>query len=128
MPPSPAATETPDPADDLDIEVAGELVRQEDGFGAPALPRRAPVLATSSRFEPLEVDCDYYTGTAFELNFYNDGLNLPAQPVVHTATTDLPAPESARDISRAMKLTRDAVCAWVNIFTGPALVTVSESN
>ncbi len=114
--------------DDLDIEVAGELVRQDDGFGAPAPPRAAPVVAAVARFEPLEVEYDYYAGTAFELNFRNDGLNLPAHPVLHTTKTDLPAPQSAREISRAVKLTRDALYAWVNIFTGPALVTVSDSN
>jgi hypothetical protein len=114
--------------DDLDIEVAGELVREDDGFGAPARAAKAPVTAATPRFEPLEVSCDYYMGTAFELNFRNDGLSIPAESAVETAKTDVPAPHSGRDLSRAVKLTRDAVYAWVNVFTGPALVTVSQSN
>ena len=114
---SPAVTETRELPDDLDIEVAGELVRQDDGFGAPAPAAKAPLTAATPRFEPLEVSCDYYVGTAFELNFRNDGFNIPAETVVHTAKIDVPAPHSARELSRAVKLTRDAVYAWVNVFT-----------
>ncbi|MGZ3334358.1 MAG: hypothetical protein ACXWOV_03740 [Isosphaeraceae bacterium] len=125
---SPAVTETRELPDDLDIEVAGELVRQDDGFGAPAPATKAPLTAATPRFEPLEVSCDYYVGTAFELNFRNEGFNIPAETVVHTAKIDVPAPHSARELSRAVKLTRDAVYAWVNVFTGPALVTVSQAN
>ena len=125
---SPPATEARELPDDLGIEVAGELVRQDDGFGAPAPARKASVTATTPRFEPLEVSCDYYVGTAFELNYRNDGLSIPAESAVHTAKTDVPALHSTRDLSRAVKLTREAVYAWVNVFTGPALVTVSQSN
>ncbi len=125
---SPPATETRELPDDLDIEMAGELVREDDGFGAPAEAAKAPVTAATPRFEPLEVSCDYYVGTAFELNSRNDGLSIPAESAVETAKTDVPAPHSGRDLSRAVKLTRDAVYAWVNVFTGPALVTVSQSN
>ncbi|MGB2611970.1 MAG: hypothetical protein WBC80_23610 [Isosphaeraceae bacterium] len=125
---SPTVTETRELPDDLDIEVAGELVRQDDGFGAPTPAAKAPLTAATPRFEPLEVSCDYYVGTAFELNFRNEGFNIPAETVVHTAKIDVPAPHSARELSRAVKLTRDAVYAWVNVFTGPALVTVSQAN
>src|SRR5208337_1362843 len=123
---SPAVTETRELPDDLDIEVAGELVRQDDGFGAPAPAAKVPLTAATPRFEPLEVSCVYYVGTAFELNFCNDGFNIPAETVVHAAKIDVPAPHSDRELSRAVKLTRDAVYAWVNVFTGPALVTVSQ--
>ncbi|MGO8901986.1 MAG: hypothetical protein ACLQU5_27115 [Isosphaeraceae bacterium] len=125
---SPAVTETRELPDDLDIEAAGELVQQDDGFGAPAPAAKALLTAATPRFEPLEVSCDYYVGTAFELNFRNDGFNIPAETVLHTAKIDVPAPHSARELSRAVKLTRDAVYAWVNVFTGPALVTVSQAN
>ena len=125
---SPAVTETRELPDDLDIEAAGELVRQDDGFGAPAPAAKAPLTAATPRFEPLEVSCDYYVGTAFELNFRNEVFNIPAETVVHTAKIVVPAPQSAHELSRAVKLTRDAVYAWVNVFTGPALVTVSQAN
>src|SRR5271166_2956617 len=125
---SPAMTETRELPDDLEIEVASELVRQDDGFGAPAPAAKAPLTAATPRFEPLEVSCDYYVGTAFELNFRNEVFNIPAETVVHTVKIDVAAPQSARELSRAVKLTRDAVYAWVNVFTGPALVTVSQAN
>ena len=38
-----------------------------------------------------------------------------------------PTPRPTRELNRAVKLTRDAVYAWVNVFTGPALVTVTQS-
>ncbi len=125
---SPKATEARELPDDVDSEVAGELVWQDDGFGAPARAAKAPVTAAKPRSEPLEFSCDYYVGTVFELDFRNDGLSIPARPAVRTAKTDMPAPHSGRDLSRAVTLTRDAVYAWVNVFTGPALVTVSQSN
>ena len=98
------------------------------GLERPRTAAKAPVAAATPRFEPLEVSCDYYEGTAFELNYRNDGFSIPAESAVQTAKTDVPAPHSGRDLSRAVKLTRDAVYAWVNVFTGPALVTVSQSN
>ena len=125
---SPSVAETLEFSDDLDIEVAGEPEQQDDGFGTPAPTKKAPISAAHPQFDRLEVNCDYYVGTAFDLNSRNDGLCIPTEPVVHTANTDVPAPQSAREISRAVKLTRDAVYAWVNVLTGPALVTVSQSN
>ena len=125
---SPAVTATRELPDDLDIEATGELVRQDDGFGAPTPAAKAPLTAATPRFEPLEVSCDYYVGTAFELNLRNDGFNIPAETVVHTAKIDVPAPHSACELNRAVKLTREAVYAWVNVFTGPALATVSQAN
>jgi len=120
--------ETCELPDDLYIDVAGELVWQDDGFGAPAKAAKALVAAAKPRFKPLEVSCDYYVGTAFELNYRNDGLSIPVESAVQTVKTDVPAPHSGRDLSRAVNLTRDAVYAWVNVFTGPTLVTVSQSN
>ncbi len=120
--------ETCELPDDLYIEVAGELVWQDDGFGAPAMAAKALVAAAKPRFEPLEVSYDYYVGTDFELNHRNDGLSIPVESAVQTAKTDVRAPHSARDLGRAVKLTRDAVHAWVNVFTGPTVVTVSQSN
>ena len=129
LPPrSTVATESQELPDDLSIEVAGELERQDDGFGACPPARTALVIAAKPAFDPIEVECDYEVGIAFELNSRNDGLNMPAEPVVQTTKNDLPAPQSAREISRAVQLTRDAVYAWVNIFTGPALLTVSQRN
>jgi len=127
-PQSASAPETRELLADLDIEVAGELVRCDDGFGVPAPARKPPVLVAMPRFEPLEVSGDFDVGTAHELNRRNDGIHIPAESLARTAKADVPAPHSARQLSRAVKLTRDAVYAWVNVLTGPALVTVSQSD
>jgi hypothetical protein len=127
-PQSASAPETRELPADLDIEVAGELVRCDDGFGVPAPARKPPVLIAKPRFEPLEVSGDFYVGTAHELNRRNDGTHIPAESLAHTAKADVSAPHSALQLNRAVKLTRDAVYAWVNVLTGPALVTVSQSD
>ena len=75
-PMSTAVNEVRELPDDLDIEAADELVSQEDGFAAPSPARMAPVVLATPSFEPLEIEGDYYMGTAFELNLHNDGLNI----------------------------------------------------
>jgi hypothetical protein len=114
--------------EDLDIEVAGELVPQDDGFGVFTPAPKTLVTATKPRFEPLEVSDNFYVGVAFELNRRNEGLHIPAESLVRTAKAEASAPLPTRKLSQAVKLTRDAVYAWLNVFTGPALVTVSQSN
>lgn len=47
----------------------------------------------------------------------------PAEIVVETAPEE---PAAGRDVNRAVKLTREALSAWFNVLTGPALVTVSR--
>ncbi len=137
--------------EDLDIESAGELVRLEDGFGLPGatvltgskvrplvphaatapqpavLPSRTVAVAIRPGFDPLEVPTDFYAGIAFELNQMSDGIR-PEAVLVRTAKTDSPAPSGTHELRRAVRLTRDAVYAWVNVLTGPALMTVSQSN
>ena len=113
--------------EDLDIEVAGELIPFDDGFGTHAPIRKPSISAATPRFQPLEVSHSYYVGTAYELNSRNDGLRLPVQTIVSTTKTETPASAPTHDLNRAVKLTREAVYAWVNVFTGPALVTVSQS-
>ena len=114
---------------DLDIEVAEALLPLDDGFGvfAPATARKAPAPAPVVRFEPLKVGSQLSVGIAHELNRRNEGLQLsaPAFPTAPRVATSTPHP--TRELNRAVKLTRDAVYAWVNVFTGPALVTVSQS-
>jgi hypothetical protein len=115
---------------DLDIEVVGALLPQDDGFGSLALSAAKKALSTPSkpRFELILTGPEFGVGVACELNRRSDGIQI-ASPTFPTATnvaTSTAPP--ARDLSRAVKLTRDAVYAWVNVFTGPALVTVSQSN
>jgi hypothetical protein len=113
---------------DLNLEMVGELQQLDDGFGTPPIAILAPVRLTTPEFIPIEAEGDRKVGIAYELNSLNDGLSTPEEHAFRTTRNDLSAPQSSREISRAMRLTRDAVYAWVNVFTGPALVTVSRSN
>lgn len=111
---------------ELEIELADELIPFDDGFAVTAPIRKPSSTAVKLSFEPLEVDYEFYVGTAFELNFRNDGLERATDSVIRTVKNDTSAKHPTPDLSRAVKLTREAVYAWVNVFTGPALVTVSQ--
>jgi hypothetical protein len=105
-----------EPGEDLFIDLAGELIRESDGF------------ADRPRFEPIEPGEDLYPGIAYELNRRNEGIEIPLSSLAQTKTNDAPAPLPVRELDRAVKLTRDALYAWVNVLTGPAVVTVSKSS
>jgi hypothetical protein len=123
-----AGNRAPDTLEDLFIEVAGELAPANDGFGTIAGKSRFSAGATRPRFEPLEVGQDFQTGLAYELNRGHDGTRLPATSGIKAAkaTSSMPLPPG--DLTRAMELTREAVYAWYTVFTGPAIVTASQSN
>jgi hypothetical protein len=116
--------------EDLSIEVAGELLAIDDGFAAAAPPRTALAVALKPRFALLEVPAEEPGDLAYELNRRNDGLSpsgsRDVKPIAPAATAPAPAPAS--ELSRAVKLTREAVYAWVTVFTGPAIVTTSASD
>ncbi len=81
------------------------------------------------RFEPLEVSPDYWVGTAFELNFRNDGLTLQSNTTASGGKLAMPDQHASADLGRAVKLTRDAVYAWVHTLSGLAgLATVSHGH
>jgi hypothetical protein len=115
--------------DNLDIDTVAALILEDDGFGTfAALPeKRAPATASKARFAPLEVEEDLYTGVALELNRRNEGTNLPVVSLVTAQRFETGAPRANTDISLAVRLTREAVYAWVNVFTGTASVTVTQS-
>jgi hypothetical protein len=130
--PKPVATpeRSPEEPYELDIDLADSLVLREDGFGS--LTFKVLDQATTSvqveRYEPIEPGPGASIGIASELNRRSEGLQIegPSFSGEPTIATSIPRP--ARELSRAVKLTREAVYAWVNVFTGPALVTVSQSN
>lgn len=125
---------TLEPGEELVIELASGLVPEADGFASVRVDRKVEASTPASTeamgrlsdrgFEPLDVADELCVGIAYELNRRNDGLSLPAADVAQTklATPTLPA----RELSRAVKLTGEAVYAWVSVLTGPAVVTVSK--
>ncbi len=96
--------------------------------------------AIKPRFEPLEVGEYHRTVIVFDLNRRCDGsqsASVPADATVAPVPTVLSMPTTkaesvstrlAPDLSRAVKLTREAVYAWVNVLAGPAIVTVAQPN
>ena len=93
----------------------------------------APAPASKPRFEPLETGPEQPVGVAYELNRRSEGLHDSSPPLpaaLSIAASPSPSsstPRPTRELNRAVKLTRDAVYAWVNVFTGPALMTVTQS-
>jgi len=130
LPDSVAVRGTNENLEELEIEVAGELVPEEDGFGRAGqrslwLENRAEAADLMRPFDPRVAD--NLSTLVNELNRQNDGLELSATksstPAPSIASSSPPSPS----LSRAVELTRDAVYAWVNVLTGPALVTVTSS-
>ena len=124
----------PESMDELEWPDDG-LTIEHDGFAVAWIPLRrvapSPAPAQTPRaaghFEPLEVEDNVESRFADELNRRSEGFDSPAPTIASARRTDVSFnPPPARELNRAMKLTRDAVYAWVNVFTGPAVVTASQ--
>jgi hypothetical protein len=84
------------------------------------------VVKSKPSFAPIEVADDLYVGVAYELNLRGERAE---QPGITIASVKLPPSNvtpSVRELGRAVKLTREALSAWFNVFTGPAIVTASK--
>jgi hypothetical protein len=131
-----------DTPEDTVIEVAGEVTTLNDGFGSWTVPAR-PAVGTSAAsaveraFGPFPMSNQLFGGIAFELSLRLQAANrlaLAADPVPAPATavnakapSVVSASPSSKGLRRAVSLTREALYAWVNVLTGPAIVTVSHS-
>ncbi|WP_165233011.1 hypothetical protein [Aquisphaera insulae] len=93
--------ELPKVSNDLDPELDGLAMTSEDGFGTFAV-RSQGVPSRGLALVPV--------------------AGRPSAPTVHPT---IPPPST--EVTRAVRLTREAVYAWVNVFTGPAVVTVAPS-
>jgi hypothetical protein len=124
----PANTSTADQRpEDLSIEFAGELVPMDDGFAAPVASLVSRTASLPPRIEPVVVERQSAKGPAFELNRRSNGVKLSATSDLKHVKRTASAGAPARELSRAVELTREAVYAWVTVFTGPAIVTASQS-
>jgi hypothetical protein len=113
---------TLDPGDDLAVETADGFDEVGDGFATPRI--FAPVAVRT--FEPIEVGDEPYVGVAYELNRRHDGLGATTAVVARPGKAPDSPQSATRELSRAVRLTGEAVYAWVSVLTGPALVTVSK--
>jgi hypothetical protein len=113
-------------ADDLaglDFDDAMELVAGAIA-NVPAQPRADP---ETKGDQPLEIDDELYPGEAYVLNREADGLPDSAQVSPDRESEDAAGHASAdRQLNHAVRLTRDAVYAWINLLQSPAIVTISH--
>jgi hypothetical protein len=116
-----------DASRESDLEVAS-IIPFDDGFGSVVVQPTVtkPPAPVVPRFEPLVVGEVRQMGVAYELNRRSDGQGTLAATLARPQPAKLPRDESSPDLSRAVKLTRDALFAWVNVLSRPAVVTVSQ--
>jgi hypothetical protein len=115
--------------------IADELNRLAEGTGIPAEPANP---ANPAPPEPIVVAADCQSGIAYELNRASEGLQSippdvsrirPDQEVAF----DVPPADPMRNqrpaaeigLEDAIRLTRDAARAWMNVLTGPTLVRMT---
>jgi hypothetical protein len=113
-------------ADDLDLET-GSISPIDDGFGAFTVHAaiRTSNAAGAPRFEPLVAEARS-VGVAQELNRRYDGHCTPAPSNAKAGTPSASVSRASPDLSRAVRLTREALFAWVNVFTGPKMASASQ--
>ncbi len=109
-------------------------------------PAPAVAVATSSRpaFDLIDPGTEPGAGLAEELNSASHGLAVEllapildhrdppepsprSAPIAHPAAPvrEVPRPVPAPHVAQALRLTGEAVHAWMNVLTGPAIVQVS---
>jgi hypothetical protein len=114
--------------EESELEVA-PIIPIDDGFGviaAHGVVKKSPA-STAPHFEPLAVGDAGQTGLAYELNRRHDGQSPPAGLQANAKSPLTSGPQDNPDLSRAVRLTRDALYAWVDVLSRPAAVTVSQS-
>lgn len=114
--------------DDLSLEVTGELGTARDGFGTWRKSTMSINVAANRSLESLPTTGTLFGGIAYELTRRTESMPRPAVTVTPAITPKVASSVSETpNLNRAMRLTRDALSAWVNVLTGPAIVTVSHS-
>ena len=118
-----------EPSDEVTDQIATELNRLLDGMTVtPEV--RATHPARRPRFEPIVLAENLDSGTAYELNRASEGLGIvppkagPAGQRESARTTraeSQPVPDPGdENLRRAVRMTRDAARAWMDVLTGPA--------
>jgi hypothetical protein len=123
---SPDEAANPTPADREPAPQADEPTDTEEASLAER-PSEVEVAMPSSETDDasLDVGDDLYPGLACTLNRQSDGLGEPATVTAPTTATDGDAP-TGNQLNHAVRLTRDAVYAWIHLLQSPALVTIAR--
>jgi hypothetical protein len=132
VPAPPAETKTlvtpEDEYEDLDIELADELTPADDGFATEAMSPTSTIAHVPPTAEPSDVAEDLFAGIGYERIGQTECIPMPAPHVASRGRHETNNPPARPELTRAVRLTRDAVYAWVSVFTGSALVTVSSTH
>jgi hypothetical protein len=130
--PAAGALRSEEETEELVLEVANELVSADDGFGtwqelSRSGPAPRPVL-TEGSLALVPASDQFFGCIAFELSRRSLSFHpVPARQAAMTAARVAKSAADAPDLSRAVRLTREAVYAWIHVLTGPAIVTVSQN-
>jgi hypothetical protein len=119
--PAPTADRFVDEADALELELDAALDLLARAL--EVVPADDEAVMRGTDYEPLEVGEDLYPGEAYVLNRQAEGLGEPAPIGVVGAVGDA---TTGNQINQAVRLTRDAVYAWLNLLQSPAIVTISR--
>jgi hypothetical protein len=132
-----------EPMAEADFDVAGVLNRFGEGIELPAAGRVA-TRGAKPAFVPIDPARTPCASLADELNRLSDGITIaPATPgeddsripISLSSRTPVPSttangarpsqPRPSPEVAQAMRLTRDAVHAWLKIVARPGLIQVS---
>ena len=140
-PPNPARVEIDsyEPLVDCKSGIDGERARSAERIEpepGPEVVGRRPARVWT--FALIEVPADLESGTAYELNHASEGLGIvPADPRrlgntpppgrgrEHAAHAEAKADED-KSLGKAIRLTRDAASAWMDLFSGPTPVEMTS--
>jgi hypothetical protein len=132
-----------EPLADAQLDIAGELNRFGEAF---EIVEPAASLSPDCKphFDPIDPGTTIDMGLAFELNRVSDGVAMAWAEVDHTdvrqpdsphrpnqpdgvpTPTERPSPPGpSPDVAQAIRLTGQAVQAWMKVMVGPAVVQVS---
>jgi hypothetical protein len=134
-----------EPLTDAQPDIAGELNRFGESceVAGPGTPLSAP---SKPRFDPIDPGTTLDTGLAFELNRISDGITLAWEtagppeepqpqpsprpthpdPIPTRVVAEPPSPPGpSPDVARAIRLTGEAVHAWMRLMTRAYGVRVS---
>jgi len=130
--PEPAAPVTPAPALDLvasqaevdELERAFVEAESAGAFADTLVPAPVVMALPVGENEFLEYGDEFDLGVAPESNRVADEVDLPAPAIEEVPAASQPT--SCDPLGEAVRLTRDAACAWMNLLQSPAIVTLPE--
>jgi hypothetical protein len=122
------AAPAPDLPEQTALDADSEFDAVVEEMVADFARQETPVVVAepTGTFEPYPLCDDLYPGLAYELNRQAEGLDIDAAEVDAPPPGPAPSETAGNQLSTAVRLTREAVFAWINLLQSPALVTISR--